>query len=161
MPPSKLKRFWVLQCFLFVRMENRWFTLETTTQHQIDTLVPPELMQSCLTFSSRRLRLDGIECALFSNLKRYATTIRDSKRARERSFLKKIYDCVSNGGKVKLLKQRNLNNKSKVLIPVFALGRAQELCILVETYWEHMNLKVPIYFSSGVLAFRKFLRLVQ
>ena len=38
----------------------------------------------------------------------------------------------------------------KVLIPVFALGRAQELCILLETYWERMNLKVPIYFAVGL-----------
>lgn len=30
----------------------------------------------------------------------YATTIRDSKRARERDFLKKIHDTVLNGGKV-------------------------------------------------------------
>ena len=41
----------------------------------------------------------------------YATTIRDSKRCRERDFLKKVHDCVEKGG--------------KVLIPVFALGRAQ------------------------------------
>jgi len=66
----------------------------------------------------------------------YATTIRDSKRCRERDFLKKVHDCVEKGG--------------KVLIPVFALGRAQELCILLETYWERMNLKVPIYFSTGL-----------
>ncbi|XP_041466608.1 integrator complex subunit 11-like [Lytechinus variegatus] len=66
----------------------------------------------------------------------YATTIRDSKRCRERDFLKKVHDCVSNGG--------------KVLIPVFALGRAQELCILLESYWERMNLKAPIYFSTGL-----------
>ena len=32
---------------------------------------------------------------------------------------------------------------------MFALGRAQELCILLDTYWERMNLKVPIYFSAG------------
>ncbi len=38
----------------------------------------------------------------------------------------------------------------QVLIPVFALGRAQELCILLETYWDRMNLKVPIYFSTGL-----------
>ena len=38
----------------------------------------------------------------------------------------------------------------QVLIPVFALGRAQELCILLETYWERMNLKVPIYFTLGL-----------
>lgn len=32
----------------------------------------------------------------------YATTIRDSKRARERDFLKKVHDTVSGGGKVGL-----------------------------------------------------------
>lgn len=41
----------------------------------------------------------------------YATTIRDSKRCRETDFLKKVHECVARGG--------------KVLIPVFALGRAQ------------------------------------
>jgi len=66
----------------------------------------------------------------------YATTIRDSKRCRERDFLRKVHDCVDKGG--------------KVLIPVFALGRAQELCILLESYWDRMNLKVPIYFSLGL-----------
>jgi hypothetical protein len=30
----------------------------------------------------------------------YATTIRDSKRCRERDFLKKVHTCVENGGKV-------------------------------------------------------------
>ncbi|XP_012530305.1 integrator complex subunit 11 isoform X2 [Monomorium pharaonis] len=66
----------------------------------------------------------------------YATTIRDSKRCRERDFLKKVHECIDRGG--------------KVLIPVFALGRAQELCILLETYWERMNLKVPVYFALGL-----------
>ncbi|KAG0258768.1 Integrator complex subunit 11 [Actinomortierella ambigua] len=66
----------------------------------------------------------------------YATTIRDSKRSRERDFLKKVHDCVA--------------EKGNVIIPVFALGRAQELCILIETYWERMDLKVPIYFSAGL-----------
>ncbi|KAL4592552.1 hypothetical protein LXL04_005552 [Taraxacum kok-saghyz] len=59
----------------------------------------------------------------------YATTICDSKYAREREFLKAVHKCVANGG--------------KVLIPTFALGRAQELCILLDDYWEQMNLKVP------------------
>ncbi|VDO96723.1 unnamed protein product [Soboliphyme baturini] len=66
----------------------------------------------------------------------YATTIRESKRARERDFLRKVHDCVRRGG--------------KVLIPVFALGRAQELCILLESYWERLNLQVPVYFSPGL-----------
>lgn len=33
---------------------------------------------------------------------------------------------------------------------MFALGRAQELCILLESYWDRMNIKVPIYFSLGL-----------
>ncbi|KAM9952682.1 hypothetical protein ACTFIR_007736 [Dictyostelium discoideum] len=67
----------------------------------------------------------------------YATTIRDSKRGRERDFLKRIHECVEKGG--------------KVLIPVFALGRVQELCILIDSYWEQMNLgHIPIYFSAGL-----------
>lgn len=67
----------------------------------------------------------------------YATTLRDSKRTRERDFLKKIHDCVLGGG--------------KVLIPVFAVGRAQELCILIESYWERSRLgHIPVYFSAGM-----------
>lgn len=66
----------------------------------------------------------------------YGTTIRDSKRSRERDFLKKVHDCVAAGG--------------KVVIPCFALGRAQELCILIESYWDRMDLKVPVYFSTGL-----------
>uniref|UniRef100_A0AC35TUX5 Integrator complex subunit 11 n=1 Tax=Rhabditophanes sp. KR3021 TaxID=114890 RepID=A0AC35TUX5_9BILA len=69
----------------------------------------------------------------------YATTIRTSKRARERDFLSKVHETVNNGG--------------KVLIPCFALGRVQELCILLDSYWDRMNLKIPMYFSQG-LAYR-------
>ncbi|KAI3389002.1 hypothetical protein SNEBB_006655 [Seison nebaliae] len=68
----------------------------------------------------------------------YATTIRDSKRCRESDFLSKVHRCLDEGG--------------KVLIPVFALGRAQELCILLESYWERMKLTYPIYFSTGLIS---------
>ncbi|KAL5553250.1 hypothetical protein UlMin_040651 [Ulmus minor] len=78
-----------------------------------------------------RLRLD-----LVISESTYATTIRDSKYGREREFLKAVHQCIAGGG--------------KVLIPTFALGRAQELCILLEDYWERMNLEVPIYFSAGL-----------
>lgn len=66
----------------------------------------------------------------------YGTTLRGSRRARERDFLRRVHECVEKGG--------------KVLIPAFALGRVQELCILVEMYWERMNLQVPVYFSAGL-----------
>lgn len=80
--------------------------------------------------------IDKIRPDLLITETTYATTIRDSKRSRERDFLKSIHQCVEKGG--------------KVLIPVFALGRAQELCILLDTYWERMNLNIPIYFSAGL-----------
>lgn len=39
-----------------------------------------------------------------------------------------------------------------MLVPVFALGRAQELLILIESYWERMSdlNHVPVYFSAGL-----------
>ncbi|KAJ8500626.1 hypothetical protein OPV22_011178 [Ensete ventricosum] len=80
--------------------------------------------------------IDRLQLDLLITESTYATTIRDSKYAREREFLRAIHKCVAGGG--------------KVLIPTFALGRAQELCILLDDYWERMNLKVPIYFSAGL-----------
>ncbi|KAH9794513.1 cleavage and polyadenylation specificity factor subunit 3-II [Citrus sinensis] len=94
-----------------------------------------------------------MEALAFGLRSTYATTVRDSKYAREREFLKaivfysfheysffddseEVHKCVAGGG--------------KVLIPAFALGRAQELCILLDDYWERMNLRVPIYFSAGL-----------
>lgn len=67
----------------------------------------------------------------------YATTIRDSKRDRERDMLKYISETLEKGG--------------KVLIPVFALGRAQELCVLLETYWNRTQNNTPIYFTAGMI----------
>ncbi|KAL8267567.1 hypothetical protein R6Q59_004911 [Mikania micrantha] len=81
-------------------------------------------------------QIDRLHLDLLITESTYGKTIRDSKYAREREFLKAVHNCVANGG--------------KVLIPTFALGRAQELCILLDDYWERMNLKVPIYFSSGL-----------
>eukprot|EP01119_Soliformovum_irregulare_P024145 TRINITY_DN8587_c0_g1_i1.p1 TRINITY_DN8587_c0_g1~~TRINITY_DN8587_c0_g1_i1.p1 ORF type:complete len:618 (-),score=188.31 TRINITY_DN8587_c0_g1_i1:202-1953(-) len=82
--------------------------------------------------------MDKIEPDLLITETTYATTIRDSKRTRERDFLKRVHSCVEKGG--------------KVLIPVFALGRAQELCILLDSYWERMGLgHIPIYFSAGLV----------
>ncbi|KAK3027413.1 hypothetical protein RJ639_042092 [Escallonia herrerae] len=81
-------------------------------------------------------QIDRLQLDLLITESTYATTVRDSKYAREREFLKSVHKCVANGG--------------KVLIPTFALGRAQELCILLDDYWERMNLKVPIYFSAGL-----------
>ena len=64
----------------------------------------------------------------------YGDKVRDTKRVREREFLKKIQETIDKGG--------------KVLIPIFALGRAQELCIVLDTYWKRTNCQVPIYFAG-------------
>lgn len=66
----------------------------------------------------------------------YANSVRDPKRAREREFFKIIHETLDGGG--------------KILIPVFALGRAQELCILLETYWSRTGIQYPIYFTGGM-----------
>jgi len=66
----------------------------------------------------------------------YATKYRELKMKREKMFLKKVIQTIDQGG--------------KVLIPVFALGRAQELCILLDTYWERARLDVPIYFAGAL-----------
>uniref|UniRef100_A0A7S3QU97 Metallo-beta-lactamase domain-containing protein n=1 Tax=Dunaliella tertiolecta TaxID=3047 RepID=A0A7S3QU97_DUNTE len=70
----------------------------------------------------------------------YATTLRDSKKSRERGFMGEVIQCIQRGG--------------KVLIPVFAVGRAQELMILVEEAWQRLGLvgKVPIFFSGHMAA---------
>ncbi|CAA0836086.1 Cleavage and polyadenylation specificity factor subunit 3-II [Striga hermonthica] len=81
-------------------------------------------------------QIDRLQLDLVITESTYATTYRDSKYVREREFLKAVHKCVAGGG--------------KVLIPTFALGRAQELCMLLDDYWERMNLKVPIYFSAGL-----------
>lgn len=47
--------------------------------------------------------------------------------------------------------QNTLEKGGKVLIPVFALGRAQELCILLETYWSRTKCVAPIYFAAGLI----------
>ncbi|KAG9139111.1 hypothetical protein Leryth_024760 [Lithospermum erythrorhizon] len=81
-------------------------------------------------------QIDRLPLDLVITESTYATTFRDSKYAKEREFLKAVHNCVAGGG--------------KVLIPTFALGRAQELCMLLDDYWKRMNIKAPIYFSAGL-----------
>jgi len=55
-------------------------------------------------------------------------------------FSKEVHDIVKRGG--------------KCLLPVFALGRAQELLLILEEYWQsHEELKgVPIYYPCALAA---------
>lgn len=66
----------------------------------------------------------------------YATVNRDWKKERETKFAESVKQTFDRGG--------------KVLIPVFALGRAQEIFALVEDLWEKCEWSVPVYFSAGL-----------
>ncbi|KAI3428832.1 hypothetical protein D9Q98_007649 [Chlorella vulgaris] len=60
------------------------------------------------------------------------------REEREQRFVQRIHAAVARGG--------------RVLLPVVALGRAQELLLILEEYWErHPELHgVPIYQASGL-----------
>eukprot|EP00375_Theileria_parva_P000519 XP_763189.1 hypothetical protein [Theileria parva strain Muguga] len=66
----------------------------------------------------------------------YATFVRQSKRATEMELCTTVHDTLINGG--------------KVLIPVFAVGRAQELAIILNNYWNNLSISFPIYFGGGL-----------
>ncbi|KCZ77102.1 hypothetical protein H311_01891 [Anncaliia algerae PRA109] len=56
------------------------------------------------------------------------------KEERETRFITDIMKILSRGG--------------RVLLPVFALGRAQELLLILEEHWRQFKLKFPIYYVS-------------
>ena len=75
-----------------------------------------------------------VHCDVLITESTYATSVRDSRRVREHEFIQLVDKTVMNGG--------------KVLVPVFALGRAQELCLLLDNYWRRAKYDIPILFSS-------------
>jgi cleavage and polyadenylation specificity factor subunit 3 len=64
----------------------------------------------------------------------------DTQKERERQFIEAIDRITKRGG--------------KCLIPVFSLGRAQELLLILEEYWQtHPEMqKIPIYHASRLAA---------
>jgi len=68
----------------------------------------------------------------------YGTHIHEPREERETRFTTLVQDIVSRGG--------------RCLIPVFALGRAQELMLILDEYWSnHPDLhEVPIYYASSL-----------
>ncbi|KAI1297190.1 Cleavage and polyadenylation specificity factor subunit 3 [Halotydeus destructor] len=68
----------------------------------------------------------------------YGTHIHEKREEREARFTGVIYDTVTRGG--------------RCLIPVFALGRAQELLLILDEYWsQHPELHdIPIYYASSL-----------
>eukprot|EP01080_Neovahlkampfia_damariscottae_P008994 gene8994-1093_t len=68
----------------------------------------------------------------------YGIQVHEKRKDREQRFTKMVHDVVLRGG--------------RCLIPVFALGRAQELLLILDEYWEtHPKLqKIPIYYASSL-----------
>ncbi|KAK7098583.1 cleavage and polyadenylation specificity factor subunit 3-like [Littorina saxatilis] len=66
----------------------------------------------------------------------YGTHIHENREEREHRFTSLVHDIVNRGG--------------RCLIPVFALGRAQELLLILDEYWgQHPELQeIPIYYAS-------------
>lgn len=40
------------------------------------------------------------------------------------------------------IRETVIDNEGKVLIPIYAVGRLQELLLVIEEYWKHHELKV-------------------
>ncbi|XP_045501529.1 cleavage and polyadenylation specificity factor 73 [Colias croceus] len=68
----------------------------------------------------------------------YGTHIHEKREERESRFTSLVSDIVTRGG--------------RCLIPVFALGRAQELLLILDEYWSlHPELQdIPIYYASSL-----------
>ncbi|SCO94187.1 cleavage and polyadenylation specificity factor subunit 3, putative [Plasmodium malariae] len=68
----------------------------------------------------------------------YGIKVHDNRKKREIRFLNMLTNI--------------LNNKGKVLLPVFALGRAQELLLILEEHWESNRYlqKIPIFYISSM-----------
>lgn len=66
----------------------------------------------------------------------YGVQLHQPRHIREKRFTDAIHSTVAQGG--------------RVLIPAFALGRAQELLLILEEYWSnHRELEnIPIYYAS-------------
>ncbi|XP_075236661.1 cleavage and polyadenylation specificity factor 73 [Lycorma delicatula] len=68
----------------------------------------------------------------------YGTHVHEKREERETRFTTLVHDIVNRGG--------------RCLIPVFALGRAQELLLILDEYWgQHPELHdIPIYYASSL-----------
>jgi len=74
----------------------------------------------------------------------YATTIRDSKRARERCFFKKAHEGVMDNRKVRSFECEG------AFRPHLGLRVWPSARILLESYWDRMELNVSICLSQGL-----------
>ena len=77
----------------------------------------------------------------------YGVSLHEPQAVREQRFTSAIHQIVARGG--------------KCLIPVFALGRSQEILLILDEYWKaHPELhEVPIFYASKVA--KKSMRVYQ
>lgn len=68
----------------------------------------------------------------------YGTHIHEKREEREARFCNTVHDIV--------------NREGRCLIPVFALGRAQELLLILDEYWQHHPElhDIPVYYASSL-----------
>ncbi|XBW34857.1 hypothetical protein QEN19_000424 [Hanseniaspora menglaensis] len=71
----------------------------------------------------------------------FGTATHQPRKQREKKFTQMIHETVKKGG--------------RVLLPVFALGRAQELMLILDEYWSQNDNelghgRVPIYYASDL-----------
>ena len=68
----------------------------------------------------------------------YGINVHDKREEREQKFCKWVTDIVLRGG--------------RCLLPVFAIGRAQELLLILDEYWaNHKEVQnIPIYYASSL-----------
>ena len=71
----------------------------------------------------------------------YGVQSHEPRPEREHRFTSMVHEVVTRGG--------------RCLLPVFALGRAQELLLILDEYWQaHPELhNIPIYYASSVNIF--------
>eukprot|EP01064_Diplonema_japonicum_P037007 TRINITY_DN8561_c5_g1_i1.p1 TRINITY_DN8561_c5_g1~~TRINITY_DN8561_c5_g1_i1.p1 ORF type:complete len:746 (+),score=210.41 TRINITY_DN8561_c5_g1_i1:83-2239(+) len=68
----------------------------------------------------------------------YGIQVHDQREERERKFTKWVHDIVAREG--------------RCLLPMFALGRAQELLLILDDYWAQRKElhQIPIYYASSL-----------
>lgn len=88
------------------------------------------------SFTLKPAFIDQLNCDVIICESTVGDKIGESNKSRTREFLESIFQAIKRGG--------------KVLIPVFSIGRSQELCMLLDSQWNKLGLNIPIYCSSGV-----------
>ncbi len=67
----------------------------------------------------------------------YGLINREWRKKREITFIEYAKKTLERGG--------------KLILPVFALGRAQEIFTLIEEVWDKCAWKYPVYFTSSII----------